>query len=128
MTQTLIAAALSAFASLSATLSGAQDTETHWKLQSIDGQVFEARATLTFPTPAQIAGSTPCNRFFGIQTEPLPGFGAARMGVTQRMCPQFREEAAFLAALREMTISEFDGNRLVLRNEDGREMVFVAVN
>ena len=128
MTQTLIAAALSAFASLSATLSGAQDTETHWKLQSIDGQVFEARATLTFPTPAQIAGSTPCNRFFGVQTEPLPGFGAARMGVTQRMCPQFREEAAFLAALREMTISEFDGNRLVLRNEDGREMVFFAVN
>ncbi|MGK7662230.1 META domain-containing protein [Marinovum sp. E06] len=58
----------------------------------------------------------------------MPGFGAARMGVTQRMCPQFREEAAFLAALREMTISEFDGNRLVLRNEDGREMVFVAVN
>ncbi|WP_323765060.1 META domain-containing protein [Marinovum sp.] len=128
MTHTLLSAVTSAFASLSATLSGAQDSDTLWKLQSIDGEAFEASATLTFPTPAQIAGTTPCNRFFGVQSAQKPGFDPGRMGVTQRMCLQFQQEAEFLAALREMTIREFDGTRLVLRNEDGREMVFIAIN
>lgn len=126
MTQTLLAAATSAFASLSATLSGAQDTDILWKLQSIDGAPFEASATLSFPAPAQIAGSTPCNRFFGVQTRPLPGFNAERLALTQRMCLHFEQEAAFITALRDMTLSEVDGARLVLRNEAGREMVFIS--
>lgn len=127
MTQTLLSAATSAFASLSATLGGAQDNETIWKLQTIDGEAFEARATLSFPAPAQIAGTTPCNSFFGVQTQPMPGFGAARLGITQRICMHFQQEAEYITALRDMTISEFDGNRLVLRNEAGREMVFISV-
>lgn len=127
MTQTLLSAATSAFASLSATLGGAQDSDTIWKLQTIDGAAYEARATLTFPAPAQIAGTTPCNSFFGVQTRPMPGFHADRLGITQRMCMNFRQEAEFITALRDMTFSEFDGNRLVLRNEEGREMVFIGM-
>ncbi|MGY3438241.1 MULTISPECIES: META domain-containing protein [unclassified Marinovum] len=127
MTQMLLSAATSAFASLSATLSGAQDTDTIWKLQTLDGAAYEARATLTFPSPAQIAGTTPCNSFFGVQSRPMPEFAAKRLGLTQRMCLHFQAEAAFITALRDMTLSEFDGNRLVLRNEDGREMVFISL-
>lgn len=128
MTHTFLSAATSAFASLSATLGGAQDAEdTIWKLQTIDGAAYEARATITFPSMAQITGTTPCNSFFGVQTRPMPGFSAERLGLTQRLCMDFQKEAEFITALRDMTISDFDGNRLILRNEEGREMVFIGV-
>lgn len=130
MTQiaSLLFAASTAFStSLSASLGGEFDTETLWTLQSIDGESFDARATLYFPAPAQIAGATPCNSYFGVQTTPAPGFNASGVGVTQRLCPDFGQEAEFLTALRAMTISEFRGNTLILRDESGREMIFVGV-
>ena len=130
MTQiaSLLFAASTAFStSLSASLGGEFDTEILWTLQSIDGEAFDERATLYFPAPAQIAGATPCNSYFGVQTTPAPGFNASGVGVTQRLCPAFGKEAEFLTALRAMTSSEFRGNTLILRDNTGREMIFVGV-
>lgn len=130
MTQiaSLIFAATTAFStSLSASLGGEFDNEILWKLQSIDGVTFNERATLYFPAPAQISGTTPCNSFFGVQTTPAPGFNVSGLGVTQRLCPAFGKEAEYLTALRSMTSSEFRGNMLILRDPQGREMVFVGV-
>lgn len=45
---------------------------------------------------------------------------------TKRACSDLDLESRFLAALREMTLSEVSGDILVLSTPAGREMVFAA--
>ena len=41
--------------------------------------------------------------------------------------PDMAAEAAFLATLQDMTLSEASGDTLILSNSDGRQMMFVAL-
>ncbi|MCB4457501.1 META domain-containing protein [Leisingera sp. McT4-56] len=97
-----------------------------WQLHSIDGDPFAAAATLSFPEPGRIAGRAPCNSFHGGQTAPYPWFETGPLAVTRAACPQLAEEAVFLKALEEMSLSEVSGDVLILSNEEGREMLFKA--
>ncbi len=98
-----------------------------WKLTELDGQPFEAKATLIFAEEGKISGEAPCNRFFGQQTAPYPWFKAEGLGATRRACPDLDKETAYLSALAEMSQSEVVGDTLLLSNDAGREMVFKAV-
>jgi len=100
--------------------------DTTWTLTEIDGTAYPARATLSFPGDGRIAGTGPCNRFSGEQTLPYPWFGAEAIAATRRACPGLDLETAYFAALEAMTLSEVAGDVLILRNDDGREMVFRA--
>ena len=97
-----------------------------WTLVEIDGQTFASRATLTFPKPGQITGQAPCNRYSATMTVPYPWFETGPILATKMACPDLEEEHLFLTALDTMTESEVSGNTLVLRNQDGREMLFKA--
>lgn len=108
------------------TISGYSDNTTQWTLQEIDGEPFTARATLSFPEKGKIAGQAPCNRFFGMQTKPLPWFGAEQITATEMACENLEQESRFFAALSEMTLAETLGDVLILSNGAGREMVFRA--
>ena len=95
-----------------------------WVLQELDGAVFPARATLTFPGAGQIAGAAPCNSYSGAMTVPYPWFETGPLAVTRRACPDLAAETVFLDALQAMAFSEVSGRLLILSNGTGREMVF----
>lgn len=109
------------------TLSGYGAQGVTWRLQEMDGAPYPAKATLTFPEEGRIAGEAPCNSFSGAQTVPYPWFRAEQVAATRRACPELEAEAAFFRALSEMTLAEVAGDTLILKTEDGREMVFRAV-
>ncbi len=98
-----------------------------WKLQEIDGQLFEASALLRFPADGQIAGNAPCNSYQARISAPYPWFEIENLSATRAACASLELEGTYFAALMAMTQSEVSGNVLILRNEAGHEMVFKAV-
>lgn len=108
------------------TLSAYGASDKVWVLTSIDGAKILVEATLTFPEPGKIAGQAPCNSYFAAQNAPYPWFEVGSIAMTKRACPSLTEEAAFVNALSEMTISEVSGDTLILSNDAKRKMVFKA--
>lgn len=107
-------------------ISGYADPTRVYVLQELDGELFDGRATISFPEEGQINGHAPCNSYFAQQTEFYPWFGVEAIGATRMACPELEAEAAFFAAIGAMTLAEVIGPTLILSNTDGRKMVFVA--
>lgn len=101
---------------------GASDRS--WVLQEIDGQPFEASALLQFPEEGKVAGNAPCNSYNGTLNAPYPWFEIKDLAATRAACTALEAEGMYFAALLAMTQSEVSGDVLILRNEDGHEMVF----
>lgn len=99
-----------------------------WALQAIDGQPFEASALLRFPEEGRIEGNAPCNSYTGTLNAPYPWFEIADLAATRAACTGLEAEGIYFAALMAMTQSEVSGDVLILRNEDGHEMVFKAAD
>jgi len=108
------------------TISGYADATTTYRLVELDGAAFDAQATIRFPEEGRIAGSGPCNAFSAQQGAPYPWFDVGPIAATKRACPDLAAEAAFFAALAEMTLSEVAGPVLILSNDSGRELLFRA--
>ena len=102
--------------------------KVHYTGSLIDGTVFDARATLVFPAPGQVAGEAPCNRFSGNQSAPYPWFDLGPLAVTRRACPELTAEAAYFAALDRMTLVEVTGQTLILSTPEGGEMLFIQAD
>ncbi|WP_170575475.1 META domain-containing protein [Ruegeria atlantica] len=98
-----------------------------WALQEIDGQPFEASAILRFPEEGRIEGNAPCNSYSGTLNAPYPWFEIQDLAATRATCSGLEAEGFYFAALMAMTQSEVSGSVLILRNDDGHEMVFTAV-
>jgi heat shock protein HslJ len=99
-----------------------------WALQEINGQPFEASAILRFPEEGRIAGNAPCNTYNGTLSAPYPWFEIQNLTATRAACAGLEAEGVYFAALLIMTQSEVSGDVLILRNEDGQEMVFKAAD
>ncbi len=97
-----------------------------WTLAEIDGTPFAQRATLRFEEGGKVSGQAPCNRFFTEQSAPYPWLEFGPIAATKMACPNLAEEAAYLDALREMTLVEISGDVMILSNDAGRKMVFSA--
>lgn len=97
-----------------------------WSLQEIDDQTFGAPVTLRIAPEGQIAGEAPCNSYTAKLNAPYPWFEVTDLAATRKACPQLEAEGTYFAALMAMTQSEVSGDVLILRNEDGHEMVFKA--
>ena len=97
-----------------------------WVLREIDGDPFEARATLTFPNPGQIAGAAPCNSYTAAMTVPYPWFDAGPIAATRMACPDLAAETRFFGALEAAELSEVAGDTLILSNTAGLSLVFAA--
>ncbi|MEM1004129.1 MAG: META domain-containing protein [Pseudomonadota bacterium] len=98
-----------------------------WALQEIDGRPYEASALLRFPQDGKIEGNAPCNSYSGTLSAPYPWFGIEDLTATRAACAGLEAEGFYFAALLAMTQSEVSGDVLILRNEDGHEMIFKAV-
>ena len=108
------------------TVSGYAADGALWKLETINGALFGARVTMTFPELGKIAGQAPCNRYFGTQTAPYPWIEVKGIASTKMACPDLKAESAFFKTLESMTLSEAVGSTLILSNDKGDEMVFRA--
>lgn len=97
-----------------------------WQLQRIDDKPFKAKAILTFPEPGRIAGQAPCNSYSGTLDAPYPWFDITGLSATEMACPELEAEGTFFAALLAMTQAEVSGSVLILRNDDGHELLFKA--
>lgn len=97
-----------------------------WTLVEAAGESTTSHATLTFPQVGQIAGQAPCNSYSATMTAPYPWFDVGPLARTKMSCPQIADEDRFLGALSGMTQSEVSGSTLILRNDTGQEMVFIA--
>ena len=82
-----------------------------WTLVEINGQPFDANATLTFPGNDTIAGKASCNQYFASMTVPYPWFKVGPIRATKMACADLQKEAEYLKSLQQMTLSEVLGNR-----------------
>lgn len=105
---------------------GYADGDRVWTLTELNGAPFTARATLSFPEPDQIAGQAPCNRYFGPMTAPYPAFETGAVASTKMACPDLEAEDSFFATLAQMTHAAVMETTLILRNDQGAQMVFTA--
>ncbi len=124
MTRLAMFSLLSILGCADETVSGFADPDAVYRLQSIDGAEFSARATIRFPEEGKVSGDAPCNRYSATQSVPYPWFDPGPILATKRACPALAEESVFFAALGEMTLAEVQGEVLILSNDAGREMVF----
>lgn len=108
------------------TVRGYGGADRVWVLNDLDGDALDTPATLEFPAPGRIAGLTPCARYAAQMAAPYPWFDVRQVELTQGTCPGTRRDRGFIAALTAMTQSEIAGDLLILRDEQGREMVFKA--
>lgn len=99
-----------------------------WTLTEIDGQHFDAMATLSFPEAGKIEGRGPCNGFSGTMSVPYPWFKTGPLRATRRACPALGDETRYFTALQDMTLIEVLGDVMILKNEKGREMMFRAAD
>jgi heat shock protein HslJ len=81
---------------------------------------------LRFTEDGKIAGNAPCNSYSGTLSAPYPWFEVTELTATRAACAGLEAEGYYFAALIAMTQSEVAGDVLILRNEDGHEMVFKA--
>lgn len=125
----LITAAIAAFTLAGCkdeTISGYADRKVAWKLLEIDRKPFDADATIAFPKHGQIVGQAPCNSYTSEQKAPYPWFEIGPIAATRKACDAMDEESRFFTALTQMREIEAQGDMLIMSNEAGRQMVFLA--
>ncbi|MDA9208038.1 META domain-containing protein [Octadecabacter sp.] len=108
------------------TISGYADTSAVYHLVSLDGVAFPATATISFPEQGAVSGQGPCNRYSASQNTFYPWFELGPILSTRRACAELDAEAAFFAALSDMSLAEVAGDVLLLTGENGRELTFEA--
>ena len=108
------------------TISGYADRKAVWKLLEIDRKPFDADATISFPDQGQIVGQAPCNRYSSEQKAPYPWFEIGPIAATRMACDALDKESRYFTALTQMRQIEAQGDMLIMSNEAGRQMVFLA--
>ncbi len=91
-----------------------------WRLVSLNGQAFAARATLDLTEAGRAAGQAPCNRYFGAREGELPAFRLAGVGATRMACADLAAEDDFLRALGAVRAAALEEGRLVLTGPEVR--------
>ena len=99
-----------------------------WRLTEVDGAAAPASLTLEFAEDGAVSGAAPCNRFAAQNTAPYPWFALSPILATKRACPALAQEQEYLTLLQSITQSEVLDNVLILRNDAGQEMVFIAID
>jgi heat shock protein HslJ len=97
---------------------------TAWLAEDIDGGgvVDRVQSTLTFDAGQKVAGRAGCNRYFGSFQQSGDAVEIKPGGATRMACPPaiMEQEDRFLAALSAVRKARREGDKLVLRDENGR--------
>lgn len=107
------------------TISGFADPSATYRLDELNGEAFDANATIRFPRQGVAEGDGPCNRWSAEQTVPYPWIELGPIAATRRACPELEAETSFFMALEKASLAEVVGPVLILSGDDV-EMVFRA--
>ncbi|MGR3635834.1 MAG: META domain-containing protein [Shimia sp.] len=101
-----------------------------WRLLVLDGKPVSFPNEIAFGPRGSVTGFGPCSTYSARQTAPYPWFALEDVQVVEvtQDCAYLAQEAAYFAALSEMSLSEVSGSELVLSDDTGREMVFTGVS
>lgn len=108
------------------TVSGYATAEATYVLKELNGEPFNARATITFPEQGKVAGEGPCNSWIAEQSAPYPWIRLGPVTTTRMSCPDLHTETGFFAALSAVTLAEFSGPALLLSDDTGPKLVFMS--
>lgn len=91
---------------------------TAWRLEDLGGAgvLDRVEATLEFPDPVMVAGSSSCNRFFGTVSISGESIKISPLGSTRMSCPEaiMNQEANYLNALKDAERFTRDGSTLLI--------------
>ncbi|MGL5011913.1 MAG: META domain-containing protein [Paracoccaceae bacterium] len=104
----------------------AQDAPVVWRLVSLNGADFTARATLSFLEDGTLQGEGPCNGFGGQLTALPPAWAMGAVRATRMACDDLAAEQVFFDALAAMTAAAVTAESLTLTGPEGAVMVFAA--
>lgn len=110
------------------TVGAATDAWTEWRLAEVDGAPPGYDAGLRLTDDGRVIGTGPCGGFTARQRAPLPWVEIRGPSGVPPGCPPgaAADHAAFLDALRAMTLGEVAGDNLILSAPDGRSLYFRA--
>ena len=101
-----------------------------WLAESIQGGgvIDNAQTTLTVSTDGAVSGSGGCNRYFSKAVVAGENISFAEIGSTYVQCPSalMNQERKFLDALGKTRSYKIDMGKLVLFDDDGKEMARLA--
>jgi heat shock protein HslJ len=113
-----------AFAAQASSLAG-----TSWSVvninngsQAVVGMVSGATVTMAFDTAGRVSGTTGCNRYTAAYRAKGDALRISSVAATRMACADpavDEQEQAFLRALASVATLGFEGDRLVLRQQDG---------
>jgi heat shock protein HslJ len=112
------------------TLSGYLAESDAWALQGEEDRSTAVPFRITFPRKGHIEGAGICTDFTARQTAPYPWFALEAVRISATNCPEgdaLRADQEKLEGLKRMTLAEISGNILILSNDDGEQLTFVAV-
>jgi heat shock protein HslJ len=99
---------------------------TTWRLVSLNGADFTARATMVFLSDGTLQGEGPCNSFGGQLSALPPTWSLGPVRATRMACDALDAEGAYFTALSAMTAADETADTLTLTAPDGSSMVFTA--
>ena len=110
-------------------------TSDSWKLTEMAGKAVERNAeeprsyTITFDeTDKRVSGMAGCNRFFATYEEiPVRKLKLGPIGSTRMMCPDMKQETAFLQMLEKTDSYTIDGDMLMLQKAGEVIAIFQAI-
>ena len=122
---------LSILALLGAASCGADETVTAyggankvWLLIEMNAQPITTEITIEFQGDGQVVGQAPCNRYISQNSAPYPWIKLSAIASTRRACSELALEGRYLKTLATMTEVEVFQDTLVLRSDNGAEMMY----
>ncbi len=97
-----------------------------WILDRVNGEPAQNGITLEIATRGRISGHAHCNGYSARQTAPYPWIAIDTITTTERACDQIEEEAGYLSMLLTMTLAEASGPVLILSNDTGESLTYIA--
>jgi heat shock protein HslJ len=108
--------------------SASELTGTSWVAASIDGAPVAGRApSLALNAEDRLSGSGGCNRLTAVYVAEAGAIAVRALGATEMACEDalMAQESAFLALLGDADRYEHEADRLVIADDDGRNIVFI---
>ncbi len=97
-----------------------------WVLERQNGNPADTGVTLEIVQRGQISGHAQCNGYNAAQFAPYPWIDLGEIETTGLTCPVLESEMTYLALLASMTLAEGSGPILILTNDAGETLEYVA--
>ena len=97
---------------------------TVWRLVEMGKTPVTSDITIEFHDAGKVVGKAPCNRYMSQNSAPYPWIKLSQLSSTRMACSKLALEGRYLKTLATMNEVEVFQDTLVLRSENGAEMMY----